>query len=102
MHTRVRLLTLAPSFPRPSPPPPSSRPIPIKAPMSWYLKELVIVAVYIPLFTCMLGYDAVFRGGVLLPGWARAGAAFLAGSLLQSFSFCTLHDASHYGLFFKV
>ena len=70
--------------------------------MTWYLKELEIVAAYVPLFFYMLGYDVVFRGGVSLPAWARAAAAFLAGAVLQSFSFCTLHDASHYGLLFKV
>ncbi|CAN0459784.1 unnamed protein product, partial [Laminaria digitata] len=70
--------------------------------MTWYLKELVIVAAYVPLFFCMLGYDFFFRGGVTLPAWVRAGAAFLAGAVLQSFSFCTLHDASHYGILFKV
>ncbi|CAM9134782.1 unnamed protein product, partial [Scytosiphon promiscuus] len=82
----------------------------VKAPPSWYLKELVILAVYLPLLASMLGYDVFFAfreagGGTSpappLPGWVRAAAAVLAGALLQSFSFCTLHDASHYGLLFK-
>ena len=73
---------------------------------------------YVPLFLSMLGYAGLFvreDGNSLLPLplplplavsvtslWVRAAAAVLAGALLQSFSFCTLHDASHYGLFFKV
>ncbi|CAN0060213.1 unnamed protein product, partial [Hapterophycus canaliculatus] len=82
----------------------------VKAPPSWYLKELLILAVYLPLLASMLGCDIFFAfravGGGSPPApplsrWARAAAAVLAGALLQSFSFCTLHDASHYGLLFK-
>ncbi|CAM9743159.1 unnamed protein product [Ectocarpus sp. 4 AP-2014] len=76
-----------------------------EAPPAWYLKELLILVVYLPLFTCMLGYNVFGNGlGEALPPpplWVRATAAVLAGALLQSFSFCTLHDASHYGLLFK-
>lgn len=61
----------------------------------------MILSVYVPLFLCMLGLD-VLGLGVSLSGWARAGLAALAGAVLQAFSFCTLHDASHYGLLFKV
>lgn len=68
------------------------------------------MAVYLPLMASMLGYDIFFAFREVgssppvapLPRWARATAAVLAGALLQSFSFCTLHDASHYGLLFKV
>lgn len=84
-----------------------------KAPFTWYLKEMLVLGVYLSLFVYMLGFDVfgigVFGssaasssslfGGV---GRLRAGAAFLAGAMLQAFSFCTLHDASHYGLWFKV
>lgn len=97
-----------------------------KAPRSWYAKELLILAVYVPLLLSMLGYAGLFFRGserdsllqLQLPmplsllsspvsvsvssRWTRAVAAVLAGALLQSFSFCTLHDASHYGLLFKV
>lgn len=72
-----------------------------QAPLSWYLKEFLILAVYVPLFAYMLGFDFL-RLGASLTGWRRAGAGLLAGALLQSFSFCTLHDASHFGIWFKV
>lgn len=91
--------------------------------MSWYFKELFILALYIPLLLIMVGHAGALLGDAPLPlplplllprslvpslrlglsaRWARAAAALLAGALLQSFSFCTLHDASHYGLLFKV
>lgn len=75
----------------------------LQAPLTWYLKEILIVGVYVPLLVYMLGFD-IFGLGVFLSGaWARrAVVAFSAGAVLQSFSFCTLHDASHYGLWFKV
>lgn len=72
-----------------------------KATSAWYLKVLIVLSVYVPLFVYMMGFD-MFGLGISSMGWARAGLAFLAGAMLQSFSFCVLHDASHYGLFFKV
>jgi Cytochrome b5-like Heme/Steroid binding domain len=67
----------------------------IKVPAVWYLKEVLVLAVYIPLYMTMMG---------LAIGWgkpsltARLLCAFAAGGVLQCFSFCTLHDASHYAL----
>lgn len=75
----------------------------MQAPLSWYAKELLILGVYVPLLVAMLGGGGRWvRGAPLLSLWGRAAAAVLAGALLQAFSFCTLHDASHYGLLFKV
>ncbi|CAM9681016.1 unnamed protein product [Chrysoparadoxa australica] len=77
-----------------------------KVTKAWYSKELLIMALYTPCFLTMLGVD--FGIGKLtgwdlsIWGWgmaARMVAGLCAGWLLQAFSFCTLHDASHYGLF---
>lgn len=93
--------------------------LPSKAPLSWYLKETLVLGIYLSLFAYMLGFDVFGVVGVFgstsssssslsslssieKMGRFRAVVAFLAGAMLQAFSFCTLHDASHYGLLFKV
>jgi linoleoyl-CoA desaturase len=65
----------------------------IKATPLWYVKEALLVAVYIYLYLAMLGI-------VWVP-WGRVLSGFCAGCLLMCISFCTLHDASHYGILYR-
>lgn len=66
----------------------------------WYLKEVAIVAFYLPLYLTMLGVDLGMGMGSP-PLAARLLCGFLAGALLMCFSFCTLHDSSHHGLWYR-